>query len=116
MPLKAAEVYDQNNHRFGYFQLPEDEIYWFDIVDSETPFAPFEDHQNEIKNLSPLIAELVEDTMSETILCHPIEEMRPVTNTHDYIALIGDAAHPMQPSLGQGACLALEDAIVLANC
>jgi len=116
MPLKAAEVYDQNNHRFGYFQLPEDEIYWFDIVDSETPFAPFEDYQNDIKNLSPLIAEIVEDTKSETILCHPIEDMRPVTRAHDFIALIGDAAHPMQPSLGQGACLALEDAIVLANC
>lgn len=30
------------------------------------------------------------------------------------VALIGDAAHPMTPNLGQGACQAIEDAVVLA--
>ncbi|KGM08332.1 monooxygenase, partial [Cellulomonas bogoriensis 69B4 = DSM 16987] len=29
--------------------------------------------------------------------------------------LLGDAAHAMEPNLGQGACLAIEDAIVLAH-
>ncbi|HEX4811510.1 MAG TPA: FAD-dependent monooxygenase [Nonomuraea sp.] len=32
------------------------------------------------------------------------------------VALVGDAAHPMTPNLGQGACQAIEDAIVLARC
>jgi 2-polyprenyl-6-methoxyphenol hydroxylase-like FAD-dependent oxidoreductase len=32
------------------------------------------------------------------------------------VTLLGDVAHPMTPNLGQGACQALEDAVVLASC
>jgi len=32
------------------------------------------------------------------------------------LTLLGDAAHPMTPNLGQGACQAIEDAVVLAEC
>ena len=32
------------------------------------------------------------------------------------MTLVGDAAHPMTPNLGQGACQAIEDAVVLARC
>jgi 2-polyprenyl-6-methoxyphenol hydroxylase-like FAD-dependent oxidoreductase len=32
------------------------------------------------------------------------------------VTLVGDAAHPMRPHLGQGGCQAIEDAAVLATC
>ena len=32
------------------------------------------------------------------------------------VVLLGDAAHPMTPDLGQGACQGIEDAVVLAAC
>jgi len=32
------------------------------------------------------------------------------------VTLLGDAVHPTTPNLGQGACQALEDAVILANC
>ncbi|MBU2147059.1 MAG: FAD-dependent monooxygenase [Alphaproteobacteria bacterium] len=32
------------------------------------------------------------------------------------VAMLGDAAHPMTPFLGQGACLAIEDGMVLGRC
>ncbi|MFE0044936.1 FAD-dependent monooxygenase [Streptomyces albireticuli] len=34
---------------------------------------------------------------------------------HGRVALLGDAAHSMTPNLGQGACQAVEDAVVLAH-
>lgn len=35
--------------------------------------------------------------------------------SHERIALVGDAAHAMTPNLGQGAAMAIEDAVVLAR-
>ena len=32
------------------------------------------------------------------------------------MTLLGDAVHPTTPNLGQGGCLAIEDAAVLARC
>jgi 2-polyprenyl-6-methoxyphenol hydroxylase-like FAD-dependent oxidoreductase len=32
------------------------------------------------------------------------------------VTLLGDAAHPMTPNMGQGACTAIEDAVVLGRC
>jgi 2-polyprenyl-6-methoxyphenol hydroxylase-like FAD-dependent oxidoreductase len=45
-------------------------------------------------------------------------EDRPVSRVwgRGPITLLGDAAHPMTPNMGQGACTALEDAVVLAHC
>ena len=40
---------------------------------------------------------------------------RPVWGTRAAV-LIGDAAHAMTPNLGQGASMAIEDAVVLAHC
>ncbi|KJY42051.1 monooxygenase, partial [Streptomyces sp. NRRL B-1568] len=34
---------------------------------------------------------------------------------HGRTVLVGDAAHPMTPNLGQGGCQAIEDAVVLAH-
>jgi salicylate hydroxylase len=47
----------------------------------------------------------------------PLVSLKPMPSyAHGRIALIGDAAHPMQPFLAQGAVMAMEDAAVMAHC
>jgi 6-hydroxynicotinate 3-monooxygenase len=46
----------------------------------------------------------------------PILEREPFALwTKGRVVLLGDACHPMQPNLGQGAAMAIEDAVVLVR-
>jgi 2-heptyl-3-hydroxy-4(1H)-quinolone synthase len=52
----------------------------------------------------------------EDLLQHPIHDRRPAWHwqREEKVVLLGDAAHPLTPNLGQGAAMALEDAWELA--
>src|ERR671911_355597 len=59
----------------------------------------------------------VEATADSKILRNDIYDREPLRDWGvGRVTLLGDAAHPMTPNLGQGACQAIEDALVLARC
>jgi 2-polyprenyl-6-methoxyphenol hydroxylase-like FAD-dependent oxidoreductase len=63
------------------------------------------------------IPEVLSRTDPATIIQTAICDRRPVRPwSQGTCTLLGDAAHPMTPNLGQGGCLAIEDAAVLARC
>jgi 2-polyprenyl-6-methoxyphenol hydroxylase-like FAD-dependent oxidoreductase len=65
----------------------------------------------------PPVLELIETTPASSILKTGAFDRLPVRNWGDgRMTMIGDAIHPTTPNLGQGGCLAMEDAIVLARC
>jgi 2-polyprenyl-6-methoxyphenol hydroxylase-like FAD-dependent oxidoreductase len=67
-------------------------------------------------NWAPEIPETIQATPSEAVLRHALYDRPPTAAwVGGATALVGDAAHPMLPFLGQGACQALEDAVVLAE-
>lgn len=64
----------------------------------------------------PLVA-LIEATPESAINAHAIYDLPPQPRWSGAgTVLVGDAAHAMTTNLSQGACLALEDAVVLADC
>ncbi|MFF4599886.1 FAD-dependent monooxygenase [Amycolatopsis sp. NPDC001319] len=59
--------------------------------------------------------ELVAATRPDAVLHNDILDLDPLPAfTSGRVALLGDAAHAVPPDLGQGACQAIEDAVVLA--
>jgi 2-polyprenyl-6-methoxyphenol hydroxylase-like FAD-dependent oxidoreductase len=63
------------------------------------------------------VLELIESTPASSILKTGAFD-RPANRNwgHGRMTLLGDAIHPTTPNLGQGGCLAMEDAMVLARC
>jgi 2-polyprenyl-6-methoxyphenol hydroxylase-like FAD-dependent oxidoreductase len=60
---------------------------------------------------------LIWATDEDAILYTDIYDREPTRRWGEgQVTLLGDAAHPMTPDLGQGACQAIEDAVVLARC
>jgi 2-polyprenyl-6-methoxyphenol hydroxylase-like FAD-dependent oxidoreductase len=63
------------------------------------------------------ISDLIDATPEGGILKNGAFDRAPLRQWGDRrVTLLGDAAHPCTPNLGQGGCMALEDALMLAKC
>ena len=63
------------------------------------------------------VIQLIESTASSSILKTGAFDRRPNKKWGESrVTLLGDAIHPTTPNFGQGGCMAIEDAMVLARC
>jgi 2-polyprenyl-6-methoxyphenol hydroxylase-like FAD-dependent oxidoreductase len=105
--------------RFGIAPLANDKIYWFACLSGPANNPVFkqytsQDLYNVFRHFHRPIPELIEATANEDLIWNDILDIKPIEQyAFDRILLIGDAAHATTPNMGQGACQAIEDAVVL---
>ncbi|MEC0265889.1 FAD-dependent monooxygenase [Paenibacillus anseongense] len=109
-----------SGRRFGFSQLGEGQIYWFVAINAPEGQEVWIKKEHVLQQLSgwhPPIEEVVMATDEQAILKHDIYDREPLSSwSKGRVVLLGDAAHPMLPNLGQGGAQAMEDAYVLAKC
>ncbi|MBW4644494.1 MAG: FAD-dependent monooxygenase [Goleter apudmare HA4340-LM2] len=63
------------------------------------------------------IPELIAATDAANIIKTDLYDRPPIPKwSQQNITLLGDAAHPTLPTMGQGACMAIEDALAVTQC
>ena len=104
---------------FGVMPLSGGRVYCYAAAPAD-PGARAGDELSELVRLfgrwHEPIPGLLAITRPQDVLRHDVAELAaPLPSFHrGRAALLGDAAHPMTPNLGQGACQALEDAAVIS--
>ncbi|KAF5449004.1 hypothetical protein F2P56_029493 [Juglans regia] len=115
--------------RSGFLPCDDNIVYWFFIWTPSSQEKEIEDNPARMKQfvLGKLgkvpdeIRNVIENTeldgMTSSALRyrHPWELLWGNVSKGN-VCVAGDALHPLTPDLGQGACSALEDSVVLARC
>lgn len=117
---ETSETWDSRG-RFGLVPLKENKLYWFACIN-----APQEDKRMKHFTTGDLyrhfasfhypVPQVLKATQDEQLVWNDIIDLKPVSRyAFGNILLTGDAAHATTPNLGQGACQAIEDAVILAD-
>jgi len=117
--IVAAETWGHGK-RFGIHPLKNGRVYWW--ATANVPEGQDNQDQHPADTLLSLfkgwyepVGSLVRASSGSKILRNDVYDRDPLPHWgRGRVTLLGDAAHPMTPNLGQGACQAIEDAEELA--
>ena len=106
---------------FLAFTLTDGRLYWAGTANAPAGAGPGagghkQDVLERFAGWQPEILTMVRATAPDAILRTDIHDRPSLSRwSKGRVTLLGDAAHPMTPSQGQGACQALEDAVALGR-
>lgn len=108
--------------RFGIVPLPNNEVYWYALINapqSDPRIANYstKDLHRLFQNYHDPIPSLLLKAAAHDMIHRDIVDITPMERFYSgRVVFIGDAAHAITPNMGQGACQAIEDARILAEC
>lgn len=111
----AAEYWGRDE-RFGLFELREGRRYWFYMRTrpGDAPAPMLHELSTRAKQFPDSVQRAVAATSASALIPVAVFAKSPPRRLgQGRVVQVGDAAHAMQPNLGQGACQALEDAVAL---
>ncbi|HEX8053111.1 MAG TPA: FAD-dependent monooxygenase, partial [Thermoleophilaceae bacterium] len=116
---EARQVWGRGGE-FGWVPLSDGRVYWFAAErlrpEAEHPGGRIGELVERFGGWTPEIEPLIAAADEERILrTELLARTAPRSWSRGPVALLGDSAHAMAPNLGQGACQALEDAVVLGR-
>ncbi|GAB1640904.1 FAD-dependent monooxygenase [Krasilnikovia sp. MM14-A1259] len=119
-PAEGAVVWGRGA-RFGYTTMTGGRVYCFATANTPEgatgPDGEYAELHRRFGDWPDPIPALLAATAPEHVLRHDLYDLPPLPSfVSGNTVLLGDAAHAMTPSLGQGACQALEDAVTLTAC
>ncbi len=117
-----AEFWGQGD-RFGYFDVGSGRFsfYAFDNTDAggndEREGGALNALRSRFSGYGKPVPAILDALASQPIYRDDIYDRHPLGQVwgRGQVTLIGDAAHPVQPNIGQGGCMAIEDAFELAK-
>lgn len=117
----ASETWAEGK-RFGIVPLKGSRVYWFACINSPAlnnlQYRAFTraDLLKSFSDFHTPVTDLISITDPEAIIWNDIIDFKPISQyAFGNILLSGDAAHATTPNMGQGACQAIEDAVVLGK-
>lgn len=119
-PATAIEIHGRGK-RFGIGPVGLGRVGWWATANFTHVNDKTEEEQRRLLELfagwfHPVV-ELIQATPEKGIVRNSVfDRPRAIRWGIDRSTLLGDAIHPTTPNLGQGGCLAIEDAVVLARC
>lgn len=118
---RSFTLYSGRARRFVCYYVAPGQLMWYcDFLASEDdpdPASPKEAVLARCEGFAEPVEDIIAETDEAGITGSRFYGRQPVQRWTDGRAtLLGDAAHPMLPNLAQGACQAIEDAVVLSKC